>query len=318
MLTYILRRLLYGLIVIVIASMLVFLLMRLLPGDPVTLYIAQTDLANYSPEQIHALHVQFGLDKPLPVQYGLWILRIFHGNFGTSTAQYVPVSSILAQRVPITLHLGILAAIFSAVVAISAGMICALRRGSWLDTVITSLTNIGIGAPIFWLAILLMYLFSIKLRWLPAFGYTSPFKDFTFSIKQLIMPVVCLSVGPISFITRQTRASVLEIVRQEYIRTAWSKGLKEWVIVLRHILKNSIIPIVTLVGLQFSNILGGSVLVETVFNIPGMGRMMIQAVFARDYPIVQAGAFLITIFVVLVNIIVDISYGWMDPRIRYT
>jgi len=192
-----------------------------------------------------------------------------------------------------------------------------LKRGSWLDTAVTSLTNIGVSAPIFWLGILMIYLFGVYLKWLPIYGYTSPFDDFWLSLKQIIMPVICLSVVSVSFVTRQTRSSILEIVRNDYVRTAWAKGLREQTIVTRHILKNSLIPIATLIGLQVSSIIAGSVLVETVFNIPGVGRMMVNALFSHDYPIVQGGALLIASFVVVINLLVDISYGWLDPRIRY-
>jgi peptide/nickel transport system permease protein len=315
---YILNRLMHGLIVIFIASILVFLVMRLLPGDPVLLYIRNTNMGDLGPEAIHALHVKFGLDKPLPQQYFDWMSHVVRGDFGMTIFRGVTVGAILAQCFPVTAHLGILAVIFSTVVAVTAGLICALRRGSWMDTAVTSLANLGISAPVFWMGILMIYLFSLHFGWLPTNGYTSPFTDFWLSTKKLVMPVLCLSVVSLSFITRQTRSSVLEIIRQDYIRTAWAKGLRERTVVIRHILKNSLIPIATLIGLQVAIIFGGSVLVETVFNIPGVGRMMVDAVFAEDYPIVQGGALIIAVIVVVTNILVDISYGWLDPRIRHT
>lgn len=318
MLAYIINRFIQGLIVIVIASVLVFLVMRLLPGDPVLLYISSADMGDLGPEAIQALHAEFGLDKPIIQQYFDWISRVLRGDFGMTLFRGVTVGTILGETFPVTAHLGILSVIFSAVVAITAGVICALRRGSWLDTALTSLANIGISAPIFWLGVLMIYLFGLQLGWLPTNGYTSPFTDFWLSTKKLIMPVLCLSVVSLSFITRQTRSSVLEIIQQEYIRTAWAKGLKERSIVINHILKNSLIPIATLIGLQVAIIFGGSVLVETVFNIPGVGRMMVNAVNAQDYPIVQGGALVIAVIVVVTNIIVDISYGWLDPRISHT
>jgi peptide/nickel transport system permease protein len=314
---YLLLRLLHGLIVIIIVSIFVFLLMHFLPGDPVLLYLDKAAITNIEPGMLEHLRAEFGLDKPLVEQYLSWVNNIFHGDLGRSLFTKLAVSSIIKQSFPITAHLGILALIISSVVAISAGIICALKRGSWLDTVVTSLTNIGVSAPIFWLGILLIYLFGVYLKWLPIYGYTSPFTNFWLSIKQIVMPVICLSVVSISFITRQTRSSVLEIVRNDYVRTAWAKGLEEQTIVTRHVLKNSLIPIATLIGLQVSSIISGSVLVETVFNIPGVGRMMVNALFSHDYPIVQGGALLITSFVVVINLLVDISYGWLDPRIRY-
>jgi peptide/nickel transport system permease protein len=315
---YILNRFIQGLIVIIIASILVFLVMRLLPGDPIMLYLSQANVANLGPEAIEALRVKFGLDKPMPQQYLDWMSHVLRGDFGMTIFRGVTVGKLLTECFPVTAYLGILAVIFSTVVAVTAGLICALRRGSWIDTVVTSLANVGISAPVFWMGILMIYLFSLNLGWLPTNGYTSPFTDFWLSTKKLIMPVFCLSVVSLSFITRQTRSSVLEIIRQDYIRTAWAKGLRERSVVIRHILKNSLIPIATLIGMQVTVIFGGSVLVETVFNIPGVGRMMVDAVFNKDYPIVQGGALIIAVIVVATNVIVDISYCWLDPRIRHT
>jgi peptide/nickel transport system permease protein len=293
-------------------------MMRLLPGDPVLLYLDRAAIVNVEPETLEKLRAEFGLDKPLVVQYLNWINDIIHGDLGTSLFQRLPISSIIKQSFPITAHLGILSLLISSVVAISAGIVCALKRGSWLDTLVTSLTNIGVSAPIFWLGILLIYLFGVNLKWLPIYGYTSPFENFWLSTKQVIMPIICLSVISISFITRQTRSSILEIIKNDYVRTAWAKGLNERTVITRHVLKNSLIPIATLIGLQVSSIISGSVLVETVFNIPGVGRMMVNALFSHDYPIVQGGVLLIATFVIVMNLLVDISYGWLDPRIRYT
>jgi peptide/nickel transport system permease protein len=315
---YILLRLLHGVVVIIIVSIFIFLMMRLLPGDPVLLYLDKAAVVNVDPATLAHLRAEFGLDKPLVEQYLNWVNDILHGDLGTSLFQRLAISSIIKQSFPITAHLGILSLLISSIVAVSAGIICALKRGSWLDTLVTSLTNIGVSAPIFWLGILLIYLFGVYLKWLPIYGYTSPFDDFWLSTKQVIMPVICLSVISISFITRQTRSSILEIIKNDYVRTAWAKGLDERTVITKHVLKNSLIPIATLIGLQVSSIISGSVLVETVFNIPGVGRMMVSALFSHDYPIVQGGVLLIASFVIVMNLIVDISYGWLDPRIRYT
>lgn len=317
MTTFIFRRLIQAVVILVVVSILIFLLMRALPGDPLKLFIAQNQIEQLTPDQYNALRVQFGIAKPLPMQYFDWVSSILHGDLGASIYYHIKVSTLLAQRLPVTLHLGILSLIFSSFVGILAGFICAVRRGGKLDTLITSLANLGITIPIFWLGILLIYFFGLYLRWLPIQGYTSPFKDFWLSTRGLIMPVLCLSTIALASNTRQTRSSVLEVIRQDYIRTAWSKGLTERMVVIRHALKNSLIPVITLIGLQVAQILGGSVLVETVFNIPGMGRLMVQSVFAQDYPVVQSVSLLISVIVILTNLIVDISYGWADPRIRY-
>ena len=320
MTAYITRRLILGILVLFLVTVLVFVVMRLLPGDPLTLYISQSQLSlgQMTQEQLDALRHQFGLDKPLPIQYVDWINGVLHGDFGKSVFYNTEVGTLIAQRMPITIYLGIMAFILSSILGIIFGVVCAVRRGTWIDNVVTIIANVGITIPSFWVGILLIYIFSLRFHWLPTGGYTSPFTDFWASIRQAIMPVFCLSLFSIASLTRQTRASMLEVVKQDYIRTAWSKGLKERVIIIRHTIKNALIPVITILGVQVSLIFGGSVLIETVFNIPGMGRLMTQAVFQHDYQVVQAGVLIVAMVVVLSNLIVDISYGWFDPRIRYS
>jgi peptide/nickel transport system permease protein len=314
---YIVRRLIQSFIVIIIVSVAVFLLMRLLPGDPIYLYIAKNQAERLTPAEIETIRVEFGLDKPMSQQYFDWMKNIFHGDFGASIFHRVQVAELLKERLPVTLHLGILSLILSSVLGTSIGLISALRRGGWLDTLLTSIANFGVCLPVFWLGILMVYIFSLSLGWLPVQGYTSPFEDFWLSAKKSIMPVICLSVVALASIARQTRSSMLEVIQQDYIRTAWSKGLREWTIVMGHLLKNGLIPVVTFLGLEVSVIIGGSVLVETVFNIPGMGRLMVDALLQKDYPIVQGGCLVIAAMVTLINLLVDLAYGWLDPRIRY-
>jgi peptide/nickel transport system permease protein len=317
MTSYVIRRLVQGLLVMLVITILVFLALRLLPSDPLSLYIFENDIHGLSESQLHALRVEYGLDKTPVLQYLNWLSQILQGNLGSSLVYHDSVGSLIVQRIPPTLHLGIMAFILSGLLGILAGVISALRRGGWIDNVVTFLANFGITAPSFWIGLLLVYIFSNQLQWLPVQGYTSPFKDFWLNVRQVIMPTFCLSFAGIASIARQTRSSVLEVSRQDYIRTAFSKGLTEYWIVIRHILKNSLIPVITLQAFTLSQILGGSVIIETVFNIPGMGRLMVDSIFARDYPIVQNGVLLIAAVVVLTNLIVDISYGWLDPRIRY-
>jgi peptide/nickel transport system permease protein len=214
-------------------------------------------------------------------------------------------------------HLGILAFIIATIVGIPAGVLCAVRRGGWLDNLVTTLANIGITVPVFWLGILLIYVFALYFKWLPVMGYTSPFENFWLSTKQLIMPVFCLAVGPIAGNARQARSSMLEVIRKDYIRTAWSKGLRERAIILKHALKNGLMPVVTLSGMGVGTILGGAVLIEQVFNIPGIGRLTVTSVMNQDYPYVQAIALIMAISIVFSNLLVDISYGWLDPRVHY-
>jgi peptide/nickel transport system permease protein len=217
----------------------------------------------------------------------------------------------------VTVHLGVMAFIFGNFLGILFGVICALRRGTWIDTTVTFLANIGVTVPSFWVGIMLMYLLALKWGLLPVYGYTSPFDNFWLSTRQAIMPVICLSLFTVASVCRLTRSSMLEVVAQDYIRTAWSKGLRERIIIFRHAIKNALIPVITIMGMEVGIIFGGSVLIETIFNIPGVGRLMTDSVMQQDFMIVQAGTLMIATVVVLTNLAVDIAYGWLDPRIRY-
>ncbi len=316
--TYIIRRLIQAIVVIVIITFLVFMVIRLLPGDPVLLYLSQTQAEKLTVEELEKAREEFGLNDPLPVQYVNWIKDLFRGDLGDSLFYREKVSSLIGERFPVTIYIGLIAFIVSHALGIVFGVISALRRGTSIDTTVTLLANIGITIPIFWLGIILIWIFGLQLDWLPRFGYTSPFEDFTKSISQIVLPVVCEAIFPLAATARQTRSSILEVVRQDYIRTAWSKGLMERIVVVKHVLKNGLIPVVTLAGAGFSLILGGSVLVETVFNIPGMGRLGVDAVFSQDYAIIQAIVLITAVIITLVNLLVDISYGWLDPRVRYS
>ena len=317
MTTYILRRLIQSAIVLLIVTLIVFLAMRLLPGDPILMLITFDELTSSTTEKIAELRHEHGLDKPLLVQYATWLFGAVRGDFSSSILHGTNVTNEIVDRLPVTLHLGLMAFVIGIVVGIPMGVISAVRRGRWIDTWMTLLANLGITVPTFWLGILMIYFFSLYLGILPVQGYTSPFTDFWGSMRQVLMPVFCLSVFPIASAARQTRSSMLEVMGHDYIRTARSKGLREMVIVTRHALKNALIPVVTLIGLTLRNIIGGSVLIETVFNIPGMGRLAVDAVMSQDYAIVQGVTLLIATVVTLANLIVDLSYGWLDPRIRY-
>ncbi len=317
MTTYIIRRLIQAVIVLILVTAFVFFAMRLLPGDPIRMLVSRNQEQQYSEEEVQALRHQYGLDRPLPVQYVDWLSHIVRGDLGVSILERVPVTDQIKRRVPITLHLGVLAFLISILVGVPLGVVSAVRRGKWIDTLFTTLANIGITVPVFWLGVILMYFFGLYLGWLPIMGYTSPFDDFALSTRQLIMPVFCLALFGIAGNARQTRSAMLEVMTQDYIRTAWSKGLKERVIIMRHALKNGLIPVVTLFGAGVGQILGGSVLIEQVFAIPGMGRLALTAVTNQDYTYVQAIILIIAVMTLMVNLIVDLSYGWLDPRIRY-
>jgi peptide/nickel transport system permease protein len=315
--TYIIRRLIQAVIVFFLITLLIFLVMRLLPGDPIYMIISRAAANTASEMQLEVIRHQYGLDRPIMVQYFDWLGGVFHGDFGVSILTNTDVRQVLFRRLPITLHLGVLALILSFVLGIPAGVICAVRRGTWIDTVVTSLANIGITIPVFWLGVVLMYFFALKLKWLPVFGYTSPFTDFWENTRQIIMPVFCLAITSIAVIARQARSSMLEVMSQDYMRTAWAKGLKERAVIIRHGLKNGLIPVMVLIGLGLSGIVGGSVLIETVFNIPGIGRLAVEGMGNSDYPIVQGVVLVFAVMVLLTNLLVDLSYGWLDPRVQY-
>jgi len=306
-----------GIVVILLVTLMIFLFIRLLPGDPLILYMTGQELLELSPEQMDALRHKFGMDKLLPLQYVNWLGNIFKGDLGLSIYYDMDVGHLVAERLPVTIHLGVTSFIIGNFIGICFGAICALRRGKWIDTVVTFFANIGITVPSFWIGIILIYLLALKAGWLPVYGYTSPFEDFWMSARQAVMPVICLSLFTVASVCRLTRSSMLEVIAQDYIRTAWSKGLRERTIITRHIVKNALIPVITVMGLQVAVIFGGSVLIETVFNIPGVGRLMTESVMQHDYMVVQAGTLMIATIVVLANLAVDISYGWLDPRIRY-
>jgi peptide/nickel transport system permease protein len=316
MIAYIVRRIIQSVVIVIIVSMLVFLVMRLMPGDPLLMYITSDRFQAMSEEQLQQTRHEYGLDKSLPGQYIDWVNGLFHGDLGNSIAERRSVNYLIARRAPVTLYIGVISFVIGIVLGIIMGVLAAVRRGKPLDLIMTLLANVGITIPAFWLAIVMIYVFGLKLGWLPTHGFTSPFDDFWLSTRQIIMPVICGAIFTVGGVARQTRSSMLEVLRQDYVRTAWSKGLTERVIIIRHTLKNGLIPIFTLTGMQIAGILGGSVLIETVFNIAGMGRLAVTALFSLDFAVVQAIVLISAIMIVTANLLVDVSYGWLDPRIR--
>ena len=313
MTTFIIRRLIQTIFVLLLVSIIAFMILHLLPGDPARIMMGE----EASVEQIEALRHELWLDRPLSAQYLHWLGKVLHGDFGVSTSYQEDVGRLIFTHLPVTFHLGFSGMFIAILLSIPLGVISAVRRGKPVDSVITVGANLGMAVPIFWLGILLIYLFSLKLGWLPVHGYTSPFEDFWLNVKKMVMPVICMSVVPLATIARQTRSSMLEVIRQDYIRTARSKGLKGTAVIYTHALKNAVIPVVTLLGVQMRYLVGGSVFVESVFNIPGMGRLMVTAVFDKDFLIVQGCIMVVAVVVTLANLLVDISYGFFDPRIRY-
>ncbi len=313
MTTYIIRRIILALIVLILVSFLSFSLVQIMPGDPAA---AMLDISA-SQEEIEALRHELWLDRPFLVQYGHWMGNVLQGDLGISTMYRQPINDLIASRLPTTLYLSLFAFVIGTILGIIMGIVCAVKRGSVLDQALSVCANIGIAIPVFWLGILGIYFMGYQWDLLPISGWTSPFDNFAENIRQSIMPIILLAVPGIAMMTRQTRSSMLEIVRQDYIRTAYSKGLRERAVIFKHGLKNALIPVITLLGLQLRILVGGSVLVESVFNIPGMGRLLVTGAFNKDFLVIQAGVLLIGAVVCVANLLVDISYAWLDPRIRY-
>jgi peptide/nickel transport system permease protein len=316
MTSFIIRRLFQAFIVLVLVTILVFFVMRLLPMDPITMFVINT--GNMDETQIEFLRHEHGLDKPLVFQYFDWISSVLRGDLGESLFYGDRVNKILSQRVPLTLYMGTLSMCISITVGITIGMLAAIRRGRWLDNIVSPLSVVLVCLPSFLLGIFLIYIFGMKLHWLPFNGLVLPWENFGESIKLVILPALCTSALGLAMNARQMRSSMLEIIRQDYIRTAWSKGLTERVIILKHAMKNSLIPVVTLIGMGVGFVFAGSVITETIFSIPGMGRLFVTSIQGQDYIVVQDLALIFGTVILFVNLLVDLSYTWIDPRIRYT
>jgi peptide/nickel transport system permease protein/oligopeptide transport system permease protein len=305
MLQYILKRFLSIIPVLFGISLLLFFMLRMLPGDPAQVLAGQMA----SQEDIQMIRHQLGLDKPVVVQYGIFLIRLARFDLGRSARTQNPVIQEIWARLPNTVLLAVTAITLACLFGIPAGIISAVRPYTWIDYLFTSMALFGISMPVFWLGLMLVVVFSVILQWLPAGG--------TGSWKHLVLPSFTLAAFVVAFITRMTRASMLEALSQDYTTTARSKGLKEQVVVVKHALKNALIPIVTVVGLQFGLLLGGAVLTETVFAWPGLGRLIVDSILGRDYPVIQGTILVFGLLYILVNLAVDLIYAYIDPRIKY-
>lgn len=303
---YVLRRLALAVPVLFGVSLGVFLMIHLLPGDPAVVLAGDTA----SPEQIQAIRHDLGLDQPLPVQYVTFLDRLAHGRLGRSIRTGREALDEIADRFPYTLELTLVAVALATVVGVSVGVWAAVNKDGVVDRVTMALASLGLSIPTFWIAILMIMLFALRLRWLPVTGAGS--------WQHLVMPAIALSLGSAAIKARITRSSMLEVLEQDYMRTARAKGLRERTVIVRHALKNALIPIVTLIGLQFGGLLGGAFIVETIFGWPGIGQLAVQSVFERDIPVIQGTVLLVAIAYFLSNLVVDVVYAWLDPRIRYS
>jgi peptide/nickel transport system permease protein len=304
---------LLGVFVLILISILIFALLNILPGDP-----AQTIAGpNASPEQIATLRADMGLDRPLYERYVDWVTGFFRGDLGKSLVTRRGVAETIVERLPPTVELGILSLVLAMAIAVPVGVYSALRRNSLGDMAGTVFALLGVSMPSFWLAILLILLFAVRLRLLPVSGYV-PFRDDPIeNLKLMIMPAATLGMGSTALVLRQIRSSMLDVLHQDYVRTAWAKGLRERTIVFRHALRNALIPVLTVFGFQVGVIFGGAVITETIFAIPGMGRLMVDSIqLYRDWPVIQSLALVGAALVLLTNLAVDLIYAYVDPRIR--
>lgn len=312
---YILRRLVQLLPTLLGISILVFGLMRLLPGDVVRVLVGPE--LNISAEQRATLERMLGLDAPLHIQYFRWLGAVLQGDFGLSLRSSQPVLAIIKQRFPITLELSLLSLLVSWVVAVPLGIWAAVRRRGLAEFTSQVVGLVGLSVPNFWLATMLLLGTSLWLRWQPSPLWVSIFKDPVTNLQMMIMPVVALSAALVAAIMRMVRSSMLEVLGQDYIRTAQAKGLGGRVILVRHALKNAFIPVVTVMGVQLGLLLGGAVVIEQIFGLPGIGWMILNGIYQRDYTLVQGGVLFIAVVFVLINLLVDVLYAYVDPRIRY-
>ena len=291
----------------------VFTLIHLTPGDPIDAMMAES--VDDSVKQ--RLRRDLGLDRPLYVQYASWMGRLLQGDLGRSIRNQEPVIENVGRRIKPSLQLAGLAMAISLLVATPVGILSAARRNSTIDRVGTSLALFGICMPNFLIALLLIFVFGVTLRWLPISGYVDPWEEPWDGLRSLALPAVTLGLALAAVITRTLRSSMLEALSEDYVRTARAKGMAEWPIMRRHVLKNALLPVVTVLGLQLGTLIGGAVITEYVFALPGVGRLVVDAVFARDYPLVQGVVLLIAIGFIVSNLAVDLLYGWIDPRIRH-
>lgn len=312
---YILKRILQMLLVVVIVAVITFMLTSMLPADPVYL-IGGTELTM---DEYNRIYHELNLDKPIVQRFFIWVGNALHGDFGKSYTYHKDVWELISVRIPMTLYLSFLSLLISIPLGMLFGMITALRRGSKADTVITLLANICSCLPQFWIGICLLYFLGLKMHLLPTVGLHWPSQvGLAKHLKELVMPIICLSLGGVASFTRQTRSSMLEVIRQDYIRTARSKGLREKLVISRHIMRNGMIPIVTIIGNRLAYMIGGSMFVENVFAIPGIGSLMVKSVTSSDVPTIQALVMLTTLVSCCAYLLTDIMYVVVDPRISLT
>lgn len=313
MLAYVLRRLLHMIPVMLIVSLVSFAIMRFVPGDP-ALLIAGSEASEV---QVEALREQLGLNKPLPQQLLDWYGGMFRGDLGQSILLGRSVTEAMLERLPVSASLALYALLLTVVFGLASGMLAALHSNSWIDQACMTMALLGVSVPNFWLGLMLIIVFSVHLGWLPTGGYVPFTEDPAGWLRAATLPAVSLALMQVGLLARMTRSTMVETLGQDYIRTAQAKGLPEWIVVGKHALANVMIPIVTVIGIVFSLLVSGAVVIESVFSIPGVGRLVANGILRRDYPLIQGSLLITTAILLLINLMVDILYAYLDPRIRH-
>jgi peptide/nickel transport system permease protein len=313
--TYLLRRLLHAIPTLLLVTVVTFSITMLLPGDPALAFLGEA--AAMDKVAYDAMRRELGLDQPIPIQYAFWLGRAVRGDLGTSIRTREPVWDSMRARFPITLQLTVTAMLIALLVAVPVGIISAIRPNSRLDVAGTMVAIGGLAIPSFWLGIMLIFVFALWLRWLPPSGYTSPGTSLGMNLQMMLLPAIVLGTEQAAVIMRQVRSALIDVLHQEYVTTAWAKGLHEGVVVRRHALRNALIPVITIIGLQTGRLIGGAVVVETVFALPGLGRLAADSIFFRDFPSLQGVVLVLALAVFVSNLITDALYSYLDPRIRY-
>ncbi|KGR74774.1 ABC transporter permease [Ureibacillus sinduriensis] len=313
MIEYIVRRLIFGIFVLLIMTAFIFIIMRAVPGDVVTLQLANSGA---TAEQMDALKAEMGLDKSVLGQLIDWIKDAVQGNLGNSLWSGQQVSEIILDRLPVTIQLAVMSIVLAIIIGIPIGVISAVKQNTFIDHFLKVISIGGLSIPNFWLGLILLTVLSLALNWIPPLGYQSFMENPFVNMQQMFLPAICLAITLSASIVRMTRSAVLEVLHSEFIRTVRAKGAKEGIVIFKHALRNSLVSVITLIGLQIGYLLGGTVVLESIFALPGLGSLIFESVLVRDYPIVQSTVLVFGAMFLLVNLVVDVMYGWVDPRIR--
>lgn len=313
MIDYIVRRLIFGIFVLLIMTTFIFIIMRAVPGDVVTLQLANSGA---TPEQMAALKAEMGLDKSVFGQLIDWGKNALQGDLGSSLWSGKEVSQIILDRLPVTIQLALMAIVLAIIIGIPIGVISAVKQNTFIDHFLKVISIGGLSIPSFWLGLILLTVLSLSFNWIPPLGYQSFAENPIVNLQQMFLPAICLAITLSASIVRMTRSAVLEVLHSEFIRTVRAKGAKEAVVIFKHALRNSLISVITLIGLQIGYLLGGTIVLESIFALPGLGSLIFETVLVRDYPVVQSTVLVFGAMFLLVNLMVDVMYGWVDPRIR--